>query len=155
VVHHGIEDAMQQRDGAFGQNLQVPRRVVAKVGQAFRMAIVNRDEVVGSDEEVDVVRAEAVLISSAESDAVEDDVEIPVVRLDLRVLPRRQRILDRQRMERERGAQEERFRDRRRREIDPDERAGCRIQPGAIQTRRLPGLAVPMNEDRDQPSLLP
>ena len=52
-------------------------------------------------------------------------------------------------MERERVAEDQRFGNRRRREIDPDDDTRRRIEPGAIDARRLLGLAVAVDEDRD------
>jgi hypothetical protein len=53
-------------------------------------------------------------------------------------------------MEGERIAEDERLGNRRRRQIDPQDDAGCRVEPGAIDAGRLLGAAVAMDEDRDQ-----
>ncbi len=83
---------------------------------------------------------------------MQDHVEVSIVGLDLRVLHRRHRVFDRQRMEPERVGQDQRFRDRGGREIDPHVHAAALLQPGAIDARRALGDAVAVNEDRDQPS---
>ena len=56
------------------------------------------DQVVGAEEEVDVVRREAVL-RCLEVDAVQDQVEVAAVALDLRVMDLGERVLDRQLVE--------------------------------------------------------
>src|SRR5262249_16908216 len=66
-----------------------------------------------------------------------------------RVLHGAHRVLDRQRMKAERVAEDERFRNRGRRQIDPEVDARRWVEPPAIEARDLLGLAVPMNEDAD------
>ena len=63
-------------------------------------------QIVGTDEEVDVVRGESGR-AFAEIDAVQDGVEVAVVGLDLRVVQIGAGVLDRERMERERVAQDQ------------------------------------------------
>ena len=70
------------------------RRTVAHPLDAARSAVVHGDQVVGAEEEIDVARGELVF-ARAEIDAVQDEIEIAVVALDLRVMRVVQRILDR------------------------------------------------------------
>ena len=53
-------------------------------------------------------------------------------------------------MKSERIAQDQKLRNRRRRQIHPDEAVRRRIQPAPIQAGRTLGLTVPMDEDRQQ-----
>src|SRR5207253_1321983 len=113
-----------------------------------RMAVVHGDEIRLAEKEIDVVRVEAALVCLI-GDAVQDDVEVSVVRLDLRKLQRRHRVLDRERVKRERVAQYQGFRDGGRRQIDPHDDTGRRIEPATIDARDLLGPAVPVDENRD------
>ena len=61
VIDHRVDDAMQQRDRPFGQDLGIARRVIAQLGDRSRVAVVDGDEIIRADEEVDVVGREAVL----------------------------------------------------------------------------------------------
>ena len=77
----------------------------------------------------------------------QDNEQLIAVDIDLRKLMRLQCILDRKRMERERIAEDQRFGNRRCREIDPDERICSRIEPDTIHARHALGLAVAMDEN--------
>src|SRR5262245_4346444 len=61
----------------------------------------------------------------------------------------RRRVLDRQRMKTERVGQDQRFRDGRVCEIDPDRRPGNRAEPRWVDARGLFRPAVPANENGD------
>ena len=86
VIDHRVDDAVEQRDRSFAQDLRVARDSArCSSRDRPRVAVVDGDEIVRAEEEVDVVRVEAVL-AALEVDAVQDDVEVAVVGLDLRVL---------------------------------------------------------------------
>jgi hypothetical protein len=53
-------------------------------------------------------------------------------------------------MERERVAQEQGLGNGRRRDIDPEERAVRRAEPGSLEARRLLDVAVAVKKDGDQ-----
>jgi hypothetical protein len=114
------------------------------------MAVVDGDEIGRPDEEIDVAGVEPALLARLEVDAVENRVEIAVVGFNLRVLRFGPRVFDRERMKRKGIGQEQRFRNRRRGEIDPKEGARRRIQPGPIDALDSFGLAVAVDVDRDQ-----
>ena len=111
-------------------------------------------QVVGTDEEVDVVCRKP---GSAlpEIDAVQDGVEVAVVGFDLRVVQIGPGVLDRKRVEGERVAQDQRFRNGRRRQIDPDVGIVRRIEPRAVETRGSFRLPIAMDVGGDQVSLRP
>ena len=84
VIDHRVDDAVEAarpalRRGSSGSACTCSRSSAIDA----RVAVVHGDEVVRAEEEVDVVRREAVL-AGLEVDAVQDDVEIAVVGLDLR-----------------------------------------------------------------------
>ena len=85
--------------------------------------------------------------SAEDAAALFQDVEVTVVRLGFRILYGASRILDGQRMESKCVAQDQRFGNGRRRQIDPDVDAGIGMEPRAIDPRRLLRLAVPVYED--------
>jgi hypothetical protein len=97
---------------------------------------VNADDVIGTDEVADV----GVCASQAGE-------EIAVVRVDLRRLARSQCVGDGEAMKRERLAEDERFRNGRRGEIDPDVRAGGRTEPAPIDAGDLLCPAISVDED--------
>jgi hypothetical protein len=84
-------------------------------------------------------------------DAVQDGVQIAVVRLDLRIVQVLSRVLDRQRMEREGVAQQQRLWDRRGRQIDPDDGVPRRLKPEPLEAGGPLGPPVAVDENRDQP----
>ena len=83
VVDHRIDDAVKQRHRPFAHQLRVALDGIGELLDRGRVAVVNGDEVVRSEEEVDVVGREP-LVAGVKVDAVEDDVEIAVVGFDLR-----------------------------------------------------------------------
>jgi hypothetical protein len=121
--------------------------VITKLADRRRVAVVDSDEIVRAEKEVDVVGLETV-IAGMEVDAVQDDVQVAVVGLGLRVLDRAPRVLDRQRMERERVAQNQQFGNRRRREVHPQGHTRRRVEPPAVYLGGLLRPAVAVNEDR-------
>ena len=93
MIDHRVHDAVQQRHRTFPQDVRVLSAHVAHPGDAARLAVVDGDQVVGTKEEVHVPGAEFVL-ARVEVDAVEDDVQVAVVRLHLRVVDVAERVLD-------------------------------------------------------------
>src|SRR5262245_16748706 len=81
---------------------------------------------------------------------MQNHIEVPVVGLDLRVVYFCHRVLDRERMEGERIRENQRLGNRGRRQIDPDERPGCGVQPGTVDALGRLDLPVLVNENRDQ-----
>ena len=107
------------------------------------------DEILRAQEEIDVLGREAVLLG-AEVDAVEDQVQIVAVRLDLRMVRFFERVFDRQIVELEHVGQDARLLRRRAAQIDPDPDAAVGEEPGwvdPIDDRGRPAL-IPV--DRDQ-----
>ena len=107
-------------------------------------------QIVLAEKEVDVMGPDALAVAGVIVDAVENRVDVAVVRLNLGVLNGAPRVFDRQRMKRKRVAQNERFRNRRRREINPYIDRGTGQQPGPVDAGYLFGLAVPVNVDANQ-----
>src|SRR3954469_19263801 len=117
------------------------------------MTVVDGDEVVGADKEVHILCRELAFVV-LERDPVQDGVQIPVVRLDLRVVQFRPRIFHRQRVERERVTEDEQFGNRRAAEVHPEEGVRRRIEPGAVDALDLLGLAVAIEVDGYQEKAL-
>ena len=143
VIDHRVDDPVEQRDRSLGHDLRVPGDVLLELGDRSRVAVVDRDEVVRADEEVDVVRGET-LSARLEVDAVQDRVQVAVVRFDLRVMQLRPRVLDRQRMEPRTCRSGSAIRESTARPGRPRRHVfGRGIQPGPIDARgTLLGLAV-------------
>ena len=97
---------MEQRDRPFPEHLRVSGRVLQEFRDGARATVVDRHQVVRADEEVHVVRGEPLLVG-LEPDAVKDGVEIAVVGFDLGEMQVLASVLDRQRVKRERVAQNE------------------------------------------------
>ncbi len=148
VVDHRIDDPVEEADRPLAHQIRVPRAVLAKRCDGAGMSVVNGHQEVAAEEEIDVVGGEPVL-RLPEVDAVQDDIQIPVVGLDFRILHAAHRVLHRERVERERVGQNQRLGNRRRRQVHPHERAGGRIQPAAVDALNLLGPAVPVDEDAD------
>jgi hypothetical protein len=148
VVHHRVHDPVHQGHGALREDVVVARAHPAHLGDGARLAVVDRDEVVRAEEEVGVVRGEVVL-ARLEVDAVQDDVEIAVVRLDLRMVHLGDRILDRERVEVKRVAEDPEVLVGRRRQVHPDSDSARRLEPRGIHPIRLLGGAVAVDEDGD------
>ena len=75
---------------------------------------------------------------------------LAVIRLDLRIVELGARVLDRERMERERVAQKEQIGYRRRGEINPETGCRCRVEPRTVDALDLFGLVVPVYENCNQ-----
>ena len=114
----------------------------------------HRHQVVGADEKIDVVRGKTAR-AIAKIDPVQDGVEVAIVGLDLRIVQVGTSILDRQWVKRERVAQNQRFRNGRRRQVDPDVGIVRRIEPRAIKARGSLRLPIAMDVGGDQVSLRP
>ena len=65
AIDHPIDDAMEERDRAFAQDLVVARAVIAELLDRSRVAVVHRDEVVRAEKEVDVVRGEVLALGGS------------------------------------------------------------------------------------------
>ena len=74
---------MQQRRRPFGQDEVVARADLEQVRDRAREVVVDGDQELLAEEDVDLVRREAVL-RRLEVDAVQDQVEVVAVALDLR-----------------------------------------------------------------------
>ena len=114
----------------------------------------HRHQVVGANEEIDVVRGKSAR-AIAKIDPVQDGVEVAIVGLDLRIVQVGASILDRQWVKRERVAQNQRRRNGRRRQVDPDVGIVRRIEPRAIEARDSLRLPIAMDVGGDQVSLRP
>ena len=95
VVHHRVDDAVQQRRRALAERAVIARADAANLGERARDAGVNGHQELFAEKEVDVLGLEAML-RFAEVDAVQDQVEIVAVGFDLGMVNLAQRILDRQ-----------------------------------------------------------
>ena len=84
VVHHRVDDAMEQRDRALRQDVVGALAQPGHMGDAAAQAVVDGDQVVRAEEEIRFVGVEEVLLA-LEVDAVQDQVEVMPVRLDLGV----------------------------------------------------------------------
>ena len=153
MVDHGIDDPVQQRGRPLADNPLVPRRQVPQPGNRPCLRVVDRDEVVRPQEEIGVVGRELVP-RRREVDAVENQVQVAVIRLDLRELERAERILHGQVVEVEDAAQDGGFFRRRRREIGPQRHAARGVEPGGVDRLGLHGLARAVDEDRDHRKVL-
>jgi hypothetical protein len=133
VIDHQVDDAVHQRDGPLGEDLAVPLTHGMHLLDRARLAIVHGHQVVRAEEEVRVVRREAML-RRAEIDAVEDQVDVAVVGLDLRVRHVGNRVFDGQRVKVE-GLRQ-----------DPElfGRRGCKIHP----QHHIAAGAKPFRRDR-------
>ena len=96
----------------------------------------NGDEIVGADEEVDVVRPEIVLLGP-EVDPVQDDVEVAGILLDLRELQRASRVVHRKRVELEGIHQKGELGVGRLRQVDPEHDGGGGTEPCRLDPLRL------------------
>ena len=68
VIDHRVDDAVQQRDRAFGQQaLRLGRTRCSSSAMLRPQAVVHGDQVGAADEEVDVVRVEGPRGSAAKS----------------------------------------------------------------------------------------
>jgi hypothetical protein len=101
-----------------------------------------------AQEDVHFVRRERVL-RRLEVDAVEDQIEVTVVGLDLRRLDLVDRVLDGELVEREGIAEEVRLLVGRVGEVHPDVEAAARHEPRRLDRRGVPRLASVGDEDRD------
>src|SRR5687767_1406070 len=75
----------------------MPMAGFLQLAEAAGMSVVDRDEVVAAEEKVDVVGGEPVLLY-LEVYAVQDQVEVTLVRLDLGMVNLAERVFDGQRM---------------------------------------------------------
>ena len=89
---------MHQGDRPLAEDAGVADADLADLADRPRHAGVHGDEVALPQEEVDVLRVELVL-PRAEVDAVENQIQIVAVRLDLRMVQRRQSVFHRQLVE--------------------------------------------------------
>jgi hypothetical protein len=149
VVHERVDDAMQEPHGAIGHHERVAQREVPHVGDAAPAAVVHGHEQGRREEEVDVVRGEAVRVG-LEVDAVQDDVEVAVVRLDLRVVAGLERVLDRQLVKAEDLGEHTGLGWSGLLQVGPDQHAAPGTKPGGIETIDRLGPAVPMHEVANQ-----
>jgi hypothetical protein len=92
-VDHRIDDPVEQRHRPLGHQLDVARTVIAQLADRAARSVVDRDQVGRSEKKIHVVGGET-LIAQPEVDAVKNDVEITVVGLGFRKLPRAHRIFD-------------------------------------------------------------
>jgi len=93
VVDHRVDDPVHQGHRAFFEDVRVQVAHLLQLLDAARVTVVHGHEIVGAEEEIDVTRGELVL-ARMEVDAVKNDVEVPVVRLDLRMMDFRERVFD-------------------------------------------------------------
>ena len=84
VIHHRIDDPMQQRHRALGQDMAGALAQLGDVRDAPTPSVVDRHQVVRAEEEVGFVGVEGVFLA-VEVDAVEHEVEVVAVGLDLRL----------------------------------------------------------------------
>src|SRR6476469_6087137 len=89
------------------------------------------DEILRPEEEVDVLRGEAVL-GGAEIDAVKNEIQVVAVRFDVWMVQFAEGILDGQRVKMKDVGQDSRFFRGRLIEIDPDRHAASRLDPGRV-----------------------
>ena len=82
VVDHGVHDPVEQPDRPFRQQPVVTVAQLAQVRDRRGFAVVHRDQIRGAEEEVDVAGGER-LLALAHVDAVQHDVEIARIGLDL------------------------------------------------------------------------
>ncbi len=148
VVDHRVDDAVQQRRRPFGQHEVVARADVAQVRQRAREVVVHGHQELLAEEDVDLVRREAML-RGREVDAVQDQVEVVAVALDLGGLDLLERVLDGELVESERLGEDARFLFGRALQIDPDEVAALRQQPLGLDGLGVPGLPAVRNVDRE------
>ena len=88
VVDHRVDDPVHQHAGAFAEEpIALRAQTSVILLDRSRLARVDGDQILRAEEEIDVLRLEAVL-RRGEVDAVEDQVEIVAVGLDLGCAPR-------------------------------------------------------------------
>src|SRR5262245_20239857 len=120
---------------------------LAQAGDAAAASVVDGHEVIASQEEVDVARGEPVLLL-LEIDAVQDQIQVLLIRLDLRELNLAGRVLDRQRMEAERIDQNQLdLVARRLDQVDPQHDLRGWREPRRIDPLDASRLAVAVNVD--------
>ena len=95
VVDHRVDDSVHQRDRAFRQDVPGPRAQLTDMLDAAALAVVNGDQEVRRQEEVGLAGVERV-IRHVEIDAVQNDVEMAAVGLDLGIGLTQQSVLDRE-----------------------------------------------------------
>ena len=88
------------------------------------------------------------VLRGLEIDAVEDEIDVAVVRLDLRMEDFAERVFDGELVEVEVVREDLAFLLRGTREIDPQLDAASRLEPGRVELVYLAGVAVLVNEDR-------
>src|SRR4029453_7321313 len=78
VVHHRVDDAMEQRNRTIGENSRVAGTILQQVRYPARSPDVNGHEIVRAQEEIDVVSLESTTARSV-VDGMKDNVEVAVV----------------------------------------------------------------------------
>src|SRR5215831_13359734 len=110
--------------------------------------MVDRDEVVASEEEVDVLCCEASLML-LHHDAVQNQIQEPVVTLDFRMVNLRERVFNRELVEMKRLAEQPRLVGTRRLDVDPKRLRCTWRKPGRIDAIRPACLTRLVDEDDD------
>ena len=151
VVDHRVDDAVQQHGRALAEHPRVAGADLADLADRARHARVHGHEEPLAEEEIDVLRPEAVL-RGAEVDAVEDQVEIVAVGFDLGMMELRQRVLDRQLVEVEDVGEDARLLRRRADRDRPRPRRRCRAaaRPGPPRSTGVVAAALRACRPADQ-----
>ena len=134
--------------GPSDEDVAVPLTHLVHLLDRARLAIVHGHQVVRAEEEVGVVRREAML-GRAEIDAVEDQVDVAVVRLNLRVRHVGNGVLDGQRVEVEGVGQDTKLFRRRGGKIHPQHHVAAGAKPLRLHRRHALGDVLALDEDGD------
>ena len=139
-----VDDAVQQRARAFAEHAVVARADLGHAQNRTRRAVVKGDEILRPEEEIDFLRPELVL-TRLEIDAVQDQIEVVAVGLDLRMMDFGERVLDGQLVEVKRVGEYPGFFWCGRTQVGPHPDPAVGLQPGGIHTvdnRRGPALVL-------------
>ncbi len=131
MIHHRIDDPMHEHSRSLAERAVIPLADAEHLGQGSGNAGVNGNQELLAEKEVDVLGLEAVF-GLAEVDAVENQVQVVAVRLDLGMMNLGERILDGELVEVEHVAEDADFVGGRSAEIHPDPHAAARLEPGRI-----------------------
>ncbi len=153
AVHHVVDDAMQKRNGTFGEHVVMldAERLLKRDGR--RRHRVDGHEQIGGQEEVDVLRLCLVHLL-VRHDLVQDQIEKPVVAFDFRMVPPLERVLDRQLMKVEDALQQWAVFLGWSLDVDPDLLGGPGNQPGRVHRLGRAGHAVAMDEHREHGEIM-
>ena len=148
VVDQRVDDPVHQRSRAFAEQLAVPRADPGQLVDRSGFPVMDGNQEPRRQEEVHVLGLEAVL-AGLEVYAVENQIEVIAVRLDLGMMNLVERVLDGELVDVEDVRQEPRLLGRRVVHDDPEKNVLPRVEPGRVHALDRGGDPVLVLEDLD------